>query len=948
LFCAGTAVAIPIDDPNYNLSFEWHWPDAFGVVTQIYGHTGIDATPPTPDVCEPNQGVFNWLSTGSGFQGVDIFCPEALDSPTHCHNWPASDGIGYIYLAHSGNGIRQVLDGNDPNAVITAGRKYTMKIDAMDFGTTGAGAVLYSASADPIVNKTWILPEVFQPLENCDEGVGELDPSSECSDWHYDLEMSFIAADPLAAYIGETLSVRLIANSAGGSYVFMDNVRLEWIWATDGYDPVPEDEGEDVAKDANLVWTSGLWAADHVVYFHEDFNKVDTLHQDANEGRQDPNTWSVLNYDGNELDIGKTYYWRIVGVNENFVDPGGGVPSPPWVGKVWSFIVTGYATNPNPEHEAIDVPFLGTVLNWSPGTDSNSHDVYFGTDVDNVTDANTSVTLGVFIDNFEANSYDQGALLLGKQYYWRIDAVNETAGTLLKGKVWNFTAAEYILVDSFDGYPLADPDLFAVWKDWIVNATGAEIVLNTVAEDAEDGNSLEYDYDSSSDPYYSEAYADMTDLGIDSNWTLGGVEALRLAFKGTYGNGIEPMYVLLTDGSARTGKVLYDGDPNVLRKDWTGFHDWNIRLTDFVDDNSVDLGDVQRLTIGFGDKTAGGEGTVYFDNIRLHPPRCIPTLAPSMGYFRYIDRYSAEGSFIPDCTVDNYDLRTMAGDWLISGLGDVTATTAGTANLVGHWPMDDDDPQMTVDDISGNNNHGTLSDEDRKPGRSTSKHSVDPGAIGKALSFDGFDDYVQLPVLNLNSNTVTISAWVKPGPVTAPFDDGWLGEMGTYPPIVSSNEPNGFNLCFGSTSEYKSGYEWEANNELTYYWTGWSWDFHSELIMPPNLWSFVALVVEPTKGTLYLYDGIGMRASVNHEEHVAQAFNDVLFIGGYDLFGAIDDVRIYNRSVTPEEILDIAGLSGTHHLGLEPWRPDADGDDTVNLKDYAVTADNWLTEVEWP
>ena len=402
------------------------------------------------------------------------------------------------------------------------------------------------------------------------------------------------------------------------------------------------------------------------------------------------------------------------------------------------------------------------------------------------------------------------------------------------------------------------------------------------------------------------------------------------------------MYVLLTDGSARTGKVLYDGDPNALKRDWTGFYDWNIRLTDFVDDNSVDLGDVQRLTIGFGDKTAGGDGTVYFDNIRLHPPRCIPTLAPSMGYFRYVDRYSTEGSFVPDCTVDNYDLRTLAGDWLISGLGEVTATTAGTSNLVGHWPMDDDDPQMQVDDVSGNNNHGILHDEDRKPGRSTSKHSVTEGAIGQALSFDGFDDYVQLPVLNLNSNTVTVSAWVKPGP-----DDGWLGEGGSYPPIVSSNEPNGFKLCFGSTATYKSGYEWEANNELCYYWTGWSWDFHSELIMPPDMWSFVALVVEPTKGTLYLYDGIGMSASVNHEEHVAQSFNDIQF-GGYDLVGAIDDVRIYNRSVSPEEILDLAGLGGTHHLGLEPWRPDPDGDDTVNLKDYAVTADNWLEEVLWP
>ena len=231
LFCTGTVVAVPIDDPNYNLSFEWHWPDIFGLVHQIRGHTGIDATPPTPDSCDPNLGVFNWLSTGSGFQGVDIFCPDALDSPTHCHNWPATDGIGYIYLQHSGNGIDQVLDGNDANAVITAGRKYTMKFDAMDFGTTGVRGEFYSASADPIASESFILPEIFQPLENCDAGAGELDPNDECPDWHRDLTVSFIAleGDP---YIGETLSLRFEANGGGGSYAFMDNVRLEWIWLT--------------------------------------------------------------------------------------------------------------------------------------------------------------------------------------------------------------------------------------------------------------------------------------------------------------------------------------------------------------------------------------------------------------------------------------------------------------------------------------------------------------------------------------------------------------------------------------------------------------------------------------------------------------------------------------------------------------------------------------------
>jgi len=236
-------------------------------------------------------------------------------------------------------------------------------------------------------------------------------------------------------------------------------------------------------------------------------------------------------------------------------------------------------------------------------------------------------------------------------------------------------------------------------------------------------------------------------------------------------------------------------------------------------------------------------------------------------------------------------------------------------------------------------------------GDTGANHSDDCAEGTGALTFDGIDDWIEIPnAPNLNSNTITVSAWVKP--------DDWQGMWGTYPPIVSSNEPNGFKLCLGSKASYETGQEWTPNNELTYFWTGWAWDYHSGLIMPPDLWTFVALVVEPTKGTLYLYDGFEVAASTNYEAHEAKAFDDKCFIGadvdhnnpGTNIYfdGTIDDVYFYDRALPPAEVLDLAGLSGTHYLGLEAWRPDADGDDTVNFDDYGVMADNWLKDVVWP
>jgi hypothetical protein len=69
-------------------------------------------------------------------------------------------------------------------------------------------------------------------------------------------------------------------------------------------------------------------------------------------------------------------------------------------------------------------------------------------------------------------------------------------------------------------------------------------------------------------------------------------------------------------------------------------------------------------------------------------------------------------------------------------------------------------------------------------------------------------------------------------------------------------------------------------------------------------------------------------------------------VNGFE--GLIDDVYFYGRTLAAAEILDLAGLSGTHNLALEPWRPDPDGDDTVKFDDFDVMADNWLKDVFWP
>jgi formylglycine-generating enzyme required for sulfatase activity len=86
------------------------------------------------------------------------------------------------------------------------------------------------------------------------------------------------------------------------------------------------------------------------------------------------------------------------------------------------------------------------VLTWSPGGFAESHDIYFGTNFNDVNDANTTATLGVYRANqiVEANSYNPPGLLdYGATYYWRIDEVNSLdPNSPWKGGVWHFTVED--------------------------------------------------------------------------------------------------------------------------------------------------------------------------------------------------------------------------------------------------------------------------------------------------------------------------------------------------------------------------------------------------------------------------------------------------------------------------------------------------------------------------
>jgi len=104
-----------------------------------------------------------------------------------------------------------------------------------------------------------------------------------------------------------------------------------------------------------------------------------------------------------------------------------------------------FTDNPNPADGTVDVP-RNAVLRWTPSNSTNTHDVYFGTNPDDVSEADITNPLGVVVSqNQDANNYDPPGLLdFGQTYYWRVDEINAPPDlTVFKGDVWQFTVEPF-------------------------------------------------------------------------------------------------------------------------------------------------------------------------------------------------------------------------------------------------------------------------------------------------------------------------------------------------------------------------------------------------------------------------------------------------------------------------------------------------------------------------
>jgi len=182
----------------------------------------------------------------------------------------------------------------------------------------------------------------------------------------------------------------------------------------------------------------------------------------------------------------------------------------------------------------------------------------------------------------------------------------------------------------------------------------------------------------------------------------------------------------------------------------------------------------------------------------------------------------------------------------------------------------------TAEDSSGEGNDGTI----------YGASWVD-GKYGKALSFDGIDDFVQSKLsvdLDLTSHGITLSAWVKAS-YKAP-DPSWASWqiVGRWAQLALGIKGSDINLQIGAylngnTAWYNAGDKWEEY-------------IHIVIVYQENSTSRITYLNGESIGTQ------SSGAVGDYSGNILIGKNNYVDVP----YGIIDDVRIYDRALSADEV----------------------------------------------
>jgi len=412
-------------------------------------------------------------------------------------------------------------------------------------------------------------------------------------------------------------------------------------------------------------------------------------------------------------------------------------------------------------------------------------------------------------------------------------------------------------------------------------------------------------------------------------------------FFGTAGNDTtETMYAALQDTPGNMYVSNYGDMSHVSEEEW---HRWDVPLSDFWDGNNVDINDVNKIYIGFGDRynpVPGGSGTVYFDDIRLALSYCNP------------DRAQPEFDRNEDCRVDFAEMRMMAGEWLKSDVNLGTVTAPSSAPVL-YYKLDE--PNAIIADFSGNGYDGTFFDEvSREPNQTEIEDGrIEPGWDVNSLRIGG-DVGIDIPpevfTENSISQEISVCLWLKNAhPDSGAPKDGSMLDFRKWDGIspVATDRVLAVDVADGQSFVLQ-----DSSKSVTY--DGRDWEYHTG-------WEHYAFVRDDSNLAIYVNGRVG---AIGDSNGSPMATPGLLYLGVASdrppgnpeelhngITGNVDEFKIFNYALSAAEVAYLAGDGDSvFEMGswLNLWDNESTGYKSINFKDYATLTEAWLEQILWP
>jgi len=220
--------------------------------------------------------------------------------------------------------------------------------------------------------------------------------------------------------------------------------------------------------------------------------------------------------------------------------------------------------------------------------------------------------------------------------------------------------------------------------------------------------------------------------------------------------------------------------------------------------------------------------------------------------------------------------------------------------LVAYWSFENCDDSVVYDDSVNQNNLNYV-------GENFGPDSRDEGLFGKCMRFDGVDDYLNCSYLLVSEDVGTVSLWFKrTGESNGELHGGALYRNGNNQPLLFAQ-----NTGTWHPGVFQAHWAYADNMSLGGNHKSYTYHYGASL----NNWHYVAFSWTLTEYYVF-FDG----QLVEHSDFdVASVTGSETCIGMYGLDnyfnGSIDEIRVYDRVITIDEISTYYYSIRDHLLG---------------------------------